>query len=104
MDYVILDSAGNALASFTDELTARATIHAMVRVEPDAADHLALLGYDDTGMPVGIAKCVADVEPPVTISTALEGLLQPLTAAAIRATSRTSYRGFVPAAGLRISA
>jgi hypothetical protein len=104
MDYVILDSAGNALASFSDELTARATIHAMVRVEPDAAEHIALLGYDDEGMPVGEALGVMDVEPPVTISMSLEGFLQPLTAAAVRATSRTSYRGFVPAAGVRIPA
>ena len=35
---MILDNAGNAIASFDDEMTARATIHAIVRIEPEAAD------------------------------------------------------------------
>ena len=52
MDYVILDSAGNALASFYDEMTARATLHAIAAVEPEAAEHVVLLAYGDDGVPV----------------------------------------------------
>jgi hypothetical protein len=64
---MILDSAGNAIASFTDEMTARATIHAIIRIEPESADELVLLAYDDDGMPVGQAQTFFDVPPAVTI-------------------------------------
>jgi hypothetical protein len=104
MDYMILDSTGNALASFQDEWTARATMHAMVKVEPEAADHIVLLGYDDSGMPVGEALSIGDVPPPVSVESSLAGLVQPLTDVATRVTSRTLYRGFVPAAGVRMPA
>ena len=68
MTYMILDSAGNALASFDDELTARATMLSMATLEPDAADHMALLEYDDEGMPVGQALSIYDLEPAVTVA------------------------------------
>lgn len=67
MDYMILDTAGNALASFDDEVAAHATIHAMVAVEPEAAEHVVLLAYSDDGMPVGEALSVWDVPLPVTV-------------------------------------
>lgn len=63
MEFMILDSAGNAVASYEDDLTARAVLHATVAVEPEAADHLVLLAYDDDGMPVGDALTVFDVQP-----------------------------------------
>ena len=66
-EYMILDDAGNALASFSDEVTAHATLHAIVAVEPDAAEHVVLLAYDDDGMPVGDALSVWDVPMAVTI-------------------------------------
>jgi hypothetical protein len=71
MDYMILDSAGNALAAFDDELTARATLHAMAAVDPESAEHVALLTYDDSGMPVGEAVTVVDCEPPVSVEPSL---------------------------------
>lgn len=67
MDYMILDSDGNALASFTDEVTARATLQAIALVEPAAANHTALLTYDEDGMPVGEALFAWDVPSPVTV-------------------------------------
>lgn len=67
MQYMILDSAGNALDSFDDELTAHATLHSMIRFEPDAADDVFLLAYDDDGMPVGEALSVFDVPAPVFV-------------------------------------
>ena len=60
MDYMILDSAGNALASFQDEETAHATLYAMSQVEPLAAEDVALIAYGDDGLPVGEAMFIAD--------------------------------------------
>jgi hypothetical protein len=67
MHYMILDSAGNALLSVEDELTARATMHAMVAIEPEAADHVALLAYGDDGIPVGDAVSPLDSAPAVSV-------------------------------------
>jgi hypothetical protein len=64
-----MDSYGNTLASFDDETTARATLHSIVRAEPDAADYVALVSFDDDGMAVGKAKSVFEVEPAVTVTT-----------------------------------
>jgi hypothetical protein len=71
MDYMILDSAGNALASFDDELEARATLHSIVAVDPDAADEVVLLAYNDEGIPVGEALAAFDCPPPVVVEPSL---------------------------------
>jgi hypothetical protein len=63
MQHAILDSAGNLVVSYEDELLARAVFHAIVAVESDAAEHLVLLAYDDDGMPVGDARTIVDVPP-----------------------------------------
>ena len=55
MYYVILDSSGNLVESFDDERQARATLQQIVGEEPEAAEHLALLTYDEHGEPVGDA-------------------------------------------------
>lgn len=55
MYFVILDSTGNLVESFDDEREARSALERMVREEPDAAEHLALLTYDTSGNPVGEA-------------------------------------------------
>ena len=97
MDYMILDSTGNALASFDDELTARATLHAIVAVEPDAAEHVVLLAYDDQGMPAGDALTVVDCPPPVSVEPS--EFLQPwLTDALVRRVSKEQRR-YVGASG-----
>ena len=67
MDYMIMDSAGNAVASYDDDLTACAVMHAIVAIEPDAADHLVLLAYDEDGMPVGDARTIVDVPSGVVV-------------------------------------
>ncbi len=100
MEYVILDSAGNAIASFSSEGTACATLRAIVAVEPDAAEHVVLLAYDDEGMPVGDAMSIFDVPPAVSVQPS--GFLQPpcSTDALVRRTSRWQtryYGGFLPA-------
>ena len=57
--YVILDSTGNLVESFDDERQARATLQQIVGEEPEAAEHLALLTYDEHGEPVGDAITVS---------------------------------------------
>lgn len=59
MYYVILDSTGNLVESFDEERQARAMLERLVGEEPDAAEHLALLTYDEHGEPVGDAIMVS---------------------------------------------
>lgn len=53
--YVIVDSTGNLVESFDDEREARATLEQIVGEAPEAAEHLALVTYDEHGEPVGDA-------------------------------------------------
>jgi hypothetical protein len=105
MDYTILDSAGNTLASFADdELAARATLHAMVAVEPEAADHVALLAYGDDGLPIGEAMSVYDVPPAVSVQPS-DFLQERMTASLVRRVTRGQkryLRGLAPIAELRV--
>jgi hypothetical protein len=87
MDYMIIDSAGNTLASFEDELDARAALHAMVAVEPEAAEHVVLLAYNEEGMPVGEAVAAFDCPPPVTVEPSTF-LIARLTEAIVRRVSK----------------
>lgn len=101
---MILDSAGNAVASLESEPTARATLHAMVKLEPEAADHLVLLAYDDDGMPVGEARTVYDVPPAVTVEPS-DFVVERSTASVIRRVSREQrryVRGVAPIVELRV--
>lgn len=59
MCYVILDSSGNLIESFDQEPEARAVPDQIVREEPEAAEHVALLAYDDHGEPVGDAITIS---------------------------------------------
>jgi hypothetical protein len=96
---MILDSTGSTVASFEDELAARASLHAIVAVEPDAADHLVLLAYGDDGIPIGDACTVWDMSSPVTME-ASEFVEVRLTQSLIRRCSRFDTRyfpGAVPA-------
>jgi hypothetical protein len=67
MTYMILDSTGSAIASFDDETAARATLRAIVAHEPEAADHVVLIAYDDDGRPQGEAATYEDLPPAATI-------------------------------------
>lgn len=88
---MILDSAGNALAAFADEWSARAALHAMIKVEPDAADHVVLLAYGDDGIPVGEALSPADVAPAVNVEPS-EFVVRQLTDALVRQIPRSHTR------------
>ena len=52
MTFVILASTGNLIDSFDDESEALAALDAIVHADPDAAGEVALIEYDDEGMPV----------------------------------------------------
>ena len=100
MEFMILDSSGSAVASFADDLAARAAIHAIVAVEPTAADHVVLLAYDDDGMPVGDALAVWDVPSAVTVEASefvAPQVTRPFLARDSRATTR--YFGGAVATG-----
>lgn len=53
--FVILDSTGNLVESFTEEGEARAELERIAQQDPDAAGEYAILQYDSTGHPVGDA-------------------------------------------------
>ena len=59
MDYMILDSTGNALGAYDDEIAAHVALREIAAAAPGAAD-IALLAYVD-GMPVGEALRPADL-------------------------------------------
>lgn len=59
MDYMILDSTGNALGAYDDEIAAHAALREIAAAAP-AADDIALLTYVD-GTPVGEALRPADL-------------------------------------------
>ncbi len=56
MYYVLIDSTGNQIEAYRDLDTARAAQKALVQQEPETADHVALLTYNEEGMPVGRAE------------------------------------------------
>lgn len=59
MNFVIFDSTGNLVASFADEQEALAEMAQIGAESPDAVGELALITYDDSGMPVGEARVLS---------------------------------------------
>jgi hypothetical protein len=55
MTYAIFDSSANLVASYDDQETARQALIAIVQREPEAAEDVALLAFDDRGRAVGDA-------------------------------------------------
>jgi hypothetical protein len=53
MVWAILDSAGDLIESFDSEDEARRVLERIARDEPEAADEVVLMGFDESGMPVG---------------------------------------------------
>lgn len=53
MYYVLMDSTGNLIESFRDEDAARAALEEIVENEPEAAEDVVLLAYEDDGTPGG---------------------------------------------------
>lgn len=63
MDYLLMDSAGNAVDSFDNWPDAVTVLREMVTERPSAALDLAILPFDDEGQPAGEATTAAEVVP-----------------------------------------
>lgn len=73
MDFMIFDSAGNAVESFETQRDAVVTLVDMAAQDPAVAQHLAVLGFDDEGEAVGEPITVADVRPDVATTLVMVG-------------------------------
>jgi hypothetical protein len=67
MTYMIFDSTGNAVAAFDGEVEAHAALRSIVDGEPEVADDLLLMMYDDAGSQIGDAVMYSDL-PTSTVS------------------------------------
>lgn len=70
MRYLILDNSGNAVDAFRTRVAAEATLRAIVEAEPDAADALCVLAYNDQGRPAGEATTYDDLPPAFRVRSA----------------------------------
>jgi hypothetical protein len=66
-------------------------LHAIVAVEPDACEHVAMLEFDDEGMPVGDAIMAIDVPDAVEFDS--EFVVLNMTSGSVREplATRTKY-------------
>lgn len=63
MYYALIDSTGNLIDTYDSEGAAKAALAEFVRDEPEIADHVAVLAYDDQGEPVGEPLSGSSIEP-----------------------------------------
>src|SRR4051794_7369555 len=98
MYFTILDDATNAVDTFTDEGEAVAALSRIVGADPDAAEHLLLLRYDDDGSPVGEAQEARVVAPASVLSptsqmtvVAWRGFRPAVTVALLATQGQTCY-------------
>jgi hypothetical protein len=66
MKYDIFDSTGNLVDSFDVEVDAREALERMARADSSAAEHLALITFDDEGIAVGEAVFAHGDSEPLT--------------------------------------
>ena len=71
MDYMIMDSAGNAVEAFDSDAAAIAALVSIARSDADAAHHLAVIAFDEHGDAMGEPLTVADVEPEAATTVVL---------------------------------
>jgi hypothetical protein len=67
MYYVLLDSTGNLIESYSDHTVAMAELERIVKEDPAAADDVAMLTYGVDGIPVGDAVQLSDSASPMTL-------------------------------------
>jgi hypothetical protein len=65
MNFVIMDSNGNALDAFESYAAARDELRNLAFADRDGARDLALLTFDENGLAIGDAVVAADVAPEV---------------------------------------
>lgn len=67
MRYMIFDTEGNAIDAFRTRGAANAALRGMVRMDPEAADELVLIEYDDAGRPTGETLRASELTPSVAM-------------------------------------
>jgi hypothetical protein len=67
MYYVLIDSTGNLIESYSDEGVAMAELARIVKEDPVSADDVAMLKYGIDGLPVGDAVQLSDSASPMTL-------------------------------------
>jgi hypothetical protein len=73
MDFMIMDSAGNAVESFESDSDATRALLEMAESDERAAKHLALLAFDGDGNVVGDPLTVADLRPEAATTLVMSG-------------------------------
>ena len=73
MDFMCFDSAGNAVESFDSEQAAASALIEMASHDLTAAQHLAILAFDEEGEAVGDPLTVADLRPDFATTLTLSG-------------------------------
>jgi hypothetical protein len=71
MDYMIMDSAGNAVEAFQSDAAAIAALVSIARSDAGAARHLAVIAFDEHGDAIGEPLTVADVVPEAATTVVL---------------------------------
>ena len=72
MDYMLVDSYGNAVDAFTDRRAAEIALVGLVEEDHAAAHEVALLSFDGRGVVVGEPLVAADLQPESAIELSLE--------------------------------
>lgn len=75
MDYMLVDTTGNALDAFSDRTAAEKALLALVADDRAAASEVTLLAFDRRGVVVGEAIVAADLRPEAAVSIHFEGEL-----------------------------
>jgi hypothetical protein len=73
MDYMLVDSSGNALDGFSDRDRAEAAFRQLLTEDPQAAYDVVLLTYDRRGVVVGEPVVAADLQPESAVRLVFEG-------------------------------
>jgi hypothetical protein len=73
MDFMLVDSTGNAVDAFTDLEAAERALIALAADDALAAIHFAILAYNERGVAVGDPVVVADVRPEHAVRLEVEG-------------------------------
>ncbi len=73
MDFMLMDSAGNALAAFETRPEAIKAFQMLLGDDPTAKDEVALLAFNRLGFAVGEPLVAADVSPDTAVEVAITG-------------------------------
>jgi len=73
MDFMIIDSAGNAVEAYDSEQEAVDALLSMAAEDNRVAAHLAVLAFDDQGEAIGEPVTVADTRPDMATTLTMSG-------------------------------